>query len=436
MTTSISTFAKFTISASFAFFTFEFVSDLLSWSSLLCICLFANDSRTQNLRSLYHEHMNSSLIHVSRCSWYQQTKRAQESYHLRKHELEIKHKLKQKAKKLTKQKKKIRIAAKRTEEYTCRRCKNNTKFDSNIKLHEHIRTRHVKKSKSVVSLSTQISKSISSTSSVSSSRSIIFSSLTSSKLLSLSISTSEVVRELSESVSSDFTSIATSRKSISWAEIVSRSIAASKFFRLSIATFKSMCKSLKKSTINCSFVSLISFRTSTSSKSYLTVNDLSRMFVEKSNSFDLQRHQMRFFSSKIFDKCCLKSNCDFIQTRITSYFNATISSASKSIKFEAFESTHVRENVSRQFSISSSISSIFFFFDSQRSFAQLLIADTVNDVSSSIDLSVESCRMSQELKSMKYRWKYIRWRSNVSLAFALLWESIDLFSKKSLLWES
>ena len=91
------------------------------------------------------------------------------------------------------------------------------------------------------------------------------------------------------------------------------------------------------------------------------MNDLFRMFVEKSNSFDLQRHQMRSSSSKILDKCNLKSNCDFIQFRITSYFNATILFAFKSFKFEAFESTHARENLSRQFSILLSISSISTF---------------------------------------------------------------------------
>ena len=319
----------------------EFAFAILSWSSLLCTCLFANDSRTQNLRSLYHEHMNSSLNHVSRCSWYQQAKRAQESYHLRKHELKMKSKIKQKAKKLLKQQDEIRIAQKRAERYVCRRCK--SKFDSNIKLHEHIRTRHAKKSKSA-------QQSIVS-SFASSSQSITFSSSTSSKLVIMSLATSS--KFLSE-----FLSIATSRKSISWAKIVARSIVAFKFSRLSIATSKSIYNILKKSTVNCSLASFISSRTFTSSRLYLIVNDLYRMFVEKSSSFDLQRHQMRSFSSKILDK----NNCDLIQTRITSYFNATISFAFKSIKSKAFESTHARENLSRQFSISLSISSISFSF--------------------------------------------------------------------------
>ena len=371
MTTSIS-FTKSTISASFASFIFEFVLDILSWSSFLCICLDANDSRTQDLRTLYHEHTNSNFISVSRCSWFTQAKKAQENYLMRKHELQMKNKVKQKAKKLLKQQKEVRLIKKRVEEYTCRRCKNSTKFDSNIKLHEHIRTRHAKKSKSVISSAFESKSSTSS-------RSVIFSSFTSSKLLSLSMFASEIVRERSESTSStssklivmslatsssEFSSIATSRKSIFWAEIVSRSMIASKFSRFSIATSKSIYNILKKLAVCCSFVSLTSSQASTSSRFYFIVNDLYHMFVEKSNSFGLQSSQNKSLSSRSLGKCNSKSNCkfDFIQSRITSYFHAMILFAFKSIKFEAFESTHARENLSRQFSIFHSISSISFSF--------------------------------------------------------------------------
>ena len=266
-----------------------------------------------------------------------QTKKTQKIYHLRKHELQMKSKVKQKTKKLTKQKKKTRIAAKRTEEYTCKRCKT-VKFDSNIKFHEHIRTRHAKKSKSIVSFASESKSS-------SSSQSIISSFSTSSKLIVESLTTS-----FSE-ISPEFLSIATPRKSIFWAEIVSRSVTASKFSRLSIATSKLMCKFLKNANIVCPSTPS---RTSTSSRFYFIVNDLFRMFVEKSSPFDLQRHQMRSLSSRDPDKCNFRSNCksDFMQIRITSYFNATLLSASKSVKSETFESTHVRENVSRHFSIS------------------------------------------------------------------------------------
>ena len=99
-----------------------------------------------------------------------------------------------------------------------------------------------------------------------------------------------------------------------------------------------MCKSLKNANIACSSTSSRAF---TSSRLHLIMNDLYHMFVEKSSSFDLQRHQMRSFFSKIHDKCNLKSNCDFIQSRITLYFHAIILFAFKSIKFEAFASAHV-----------------------------------------------------------------------------------------------
>ena len=262
---------------------------------------------------------------------------------------------------------------KRAKKYTCKRCKT-IKFDNNIKFHEYIRTRHVKKSKTIVSFFAQISESkfVSKQSiflfSVSSSRSMIFSFFSSffisSKLLFLAISTSEIVRERSENVSF-ISSIETSKKSISWAEITSRSIIASKFSRFPIATFKSMCKFSKNANVVCSSISfrIFSSKHQNIQKLYLIVNDLIRMFVEKSNSFDLQRHQMRSFSFRDFDKCNFANKCDFIQSRITLYFNAMIIFAFKSIKFEAFESTHARENLSRQFSIfSRSISFVFFSF--------------------------------------------------------------------------
>ena len=284
------------------------------------------------------------------------------TYHLRKHELQMKNKIKQKTKKLMKQKK-IRLIKKRTKKYTCKRCKYTIKFDNNIKLHEHIRIRHAKKSKFVQQfvVVSFVFESIIFSFFVSSFRSIIFSSFSSSKFLFFSMFTSEIVRERSKNVLF-ISSIATSRKSIFWAEIVSKSIVASKFSRFSIATFKSMCKFLKNANIICSSISFRIF-SSKLSKFYFIVNDLFRMFVEKSNSFDLQSSQNKSLFFRNFDKCNLANKCNFIQNRITLYFHAIITFVFKSIKFEIFESTHVRENVSRQFSIfSRSISSISFSF--------------------------------------------------------------------------
>ncbi|KAG7005483.1 hypothetical protein G7Y79_00019g046630 [Physcia stellaris] len=258
-------------------------------------------------------------------------------------------------KQLTKQKKKARLIKKRTEEYTCRRCKHSVKFDSNIKLHEHIRTRHAKKPKISVQVSESKSTSPASSSSVSS-------SLISSKLLSLAVSTPEIVRERSESLSSksvvespatfsefssDFSSVATPKKPISWAEIVSRPVAP-KLSRLPIATLKLVRKSLKNANIACSSIS----PRTPAPKLYLIVNDLFHMFAEKSSPFGLQRHQMRFLSPRGPGKCSLASKCGPIQSRITSYFHAAASPASKSAKSEASGPTHARGSVSRQFSVS------------------------------------------------------------------------------------
>ena len=195
----------------------------------------------------------------------------------------------------------------------------------------------------------------------------------SSKFLFFSMSTSEIVREHSKSTFFFWNFVkflvdCNIKKSIFWTKIVSRSIVAFKFFRFSIAIFKSMNKILKKFAICCLFVLFISFRISISKhqnvqKFYFIVNDLIRMFVKKSNSFDLQRHLIHSFFSRDFDKYNFANKYDFIQNRITLYFYAIITFVFKSIKFEIFKSIYVREIFSRQFSISShSIAFISFFF--------------------------------------------------------------------------
>ena len=363
--------------------TFAIIStfDFLSFSSALCDHVSDDHSMTQNLKTLYSMHLIEN-VKTLRCNWYVQTKKTQKIYHVRKHELIMKSKIKQKAKKLLKQQKEIRLIKKRIEEYTCKRCKHSIKFDNNIKLHEHIRTRHAKKSKSVQQFVVSfVSRSIIFSSSASSFQSIVESSTTSfisSKFLSLSMLASEIVRERSKSVFSDFSSIETSKKSISWTEIVSRFIVAFKLSRFSIATLKSMCKFSKNANVVCSSISsrISSSKHQDIQKLYFTMNDLFRMFVEKSNSFDLQQHQTRSFFSRDFDKCNFKNNCkfDFIQTRITSYFNAMILSVFKSIKFETFASTHdsIKQSIRTSSflfrSISRFVSMRFFFSTFSRSF--------------------------------------------------------------------
>ena len=113
-----------------------------------------------------------------------------------------------------------------------------------------------------------------------------------------------------------------------------------------------MCKPLENARIACSSTSS---RTPTPSRSYLTVDDLFRMFAGKPKPFGLQPSQNKPLSPRNFGKCSPRSSGP-IQTRITSYFNAAASPASKSPKFEAFGPAHARGNLPRQFSVSPSAS--------------------------------------------------------------------------------
>ena len=47
-------------------------------------------------------------------------------------------------------KKKTELIIRKTQNYMCKRCF--VKFDNNIKLYEHVRTKHAKKSKSLISI--------------------------------------------------------------------------------------------------------------------------------------------------------------------------------------------------------------------------------------------------------------------------------------------
>ncbi|KAG6988566.1 hypothetical protein G7Y79_00071g097370 [Physcia stellaris] len=264
--------------------------DLLPFSSALCDHVPDGHPMTQDLKTLYSMHLTGNAKAL-RCSWYVQAKRAQETYHARKHELAMRSKIKQEAKKLLKQQEEVRLAKKRAEEYTCRRCKHSAKFDSNTKLHEHIRTRHAKKPKpaqqSVVS---PASRSITSSPPASSSQSVVESSATpliSPKLLPLSMPAPEIVRERSESVSSDSSSVETPKKPISWAEIASRLIVAPKPSRLPIATPKSVCKSSENASVACPPTPprTPSPKHQGIQRLYLTMDDLFRMFAGKSSPF-------------------------------------------------------------------------------------------------------------------------------------------------------
>ena len=164
---------------------------------------------------------------------------------------------------------------------TCRRC--NQIFNFNNKLHEHIRQYHARKSVKSSDLRVLASESRYKTA-----------------------EKSAITCSTASHASSIFS--ATSRSQIFSTKMSSRSV----FFKdshLSIATLKITSKSLKKLSVNCSLTSsLSSSRTSIRKhqefhmqKSYLIMNDLSRMFDEKSKSFDLQQYQNRALSSRSFD---------------------------------------------------------------------------------------------------------------------------------------
>ena len=165
----------------------------------------------------------------------------------------------------------------------CKRCKQN--FNFNNKLHEHIRQHHARKSV---------------------------------KSSDFRVSTFEFAYKIAKksavtcSLTSQFVSFilfATSRNQIFEFETFFKTVISSKRSSFTLATNKNTSKSMKKLSVNCSFTSSFSsFRTFVRNlhefhirKSHLIVNDLSRMFHEKSKSFDLRQHHNRRLSSQSLD---------------------------------------------------------------------------------------------------------------------------------------
>ena len=255
--------------------------------------------------------------------------------------------------------KEVRITKKQEEArlttFACRRCF--VKYSSNIKLHEHIRDHHRKKSKSVVSSSSTSSISFEST--VSSKSIISLSDSSKSASQSKILSTSSSSRSVSI-----FSSLFTSKRVIS-SNISSLSSSASEFVlkRSESASFTSSSSSSQKSvTMRSTLLFKSIFATST--KFYLTINDLYIMFAKKFMRAKLFSSQNSSFSSDVFV---------FRQARIIVYF-LFIFSASKSTKFEVFTSVYdsIKQSIRTSFSRSSSsrfsssirslFSTIFYFF--------------------------------------------------------------------------
>ena len=226
-----------------------------------------------------------------------------------------------------KKREQTRIAKKQKETrltiFACRRC--SAKFSSNIKLHQHIQNHHQKSTKSAdeiaKSTSSELAKIISNeiatfTISASTSKAVIamstffatFSSSSESALMLTSfVSHSESIFIFSFFLISFATSNATSRKSIFWVEIVSRSVKAS---------------------VVCSFTSSSIFSQKSVSKHqhqkfYFTIQDLFEMFDEKLKRTDFLHIKQHI--KKI--ECSLKI---FNQSKIIFYFRFAVNQ-SKSI---------------------------------------------------------------------------------------------------------
>ena len=174
---------------------------------------------------------------------------------------------------------------------TCRRC--NQIFNFNNKFHEHIRQCHARKL--VKNFDFRVS-TLESAYKIAE-KSTIFCSFVSFALLASFVSQKFSI------------SFATSRSQKFWFEIVFESIVASTHSDLSIATYKISSKSMKNAIVNRSLIfSFISSHTSVRKhqefhiqKFYLIMNDLHRMFHEKSESFSLRQHHNRRFSQQNFD---------------------------------------------------------------------------------------------------------------------------------------
>ena len=183
----------------------------------------------------------------------------------------------------------------------CKRC--NQIFNFNNKFHEHIRERHARKS--VKSLNLRV-----------------FTSEFTYKIVEKSTSICSSASLISQKSSVFFT---TSRNQKFWFSIIFESVIASTSSNFSIATYKFNSKSIESAIVNCSFISSfisshVSIRNFHEShiQTHFIVNDLRRMFHEKSKSFDLRQHHNRRFFSQSFDLRQFDRSCSTFSKK--SYF--------------------------------------------------------------------------------------------------------------------
>ena len=314
---------------------------------------------------------------------------------------------------------KARIEKKRLKTFACKRCF--VKFSSNIKFHEHIRDHHAKKSKFVVSNFTSFTFSESIIFLFDSSKfasKILFISSTSSQSIFFSIDNLKFALQskiLFISFFSSFQSIIFSLNFILLISIfssffTSKRVISSKFSLFSNSASKFVSNRLKIVSIVFSITFFYIFRKSVSMRStflfksifktssqkfYLTIDDLFRMFVEKSKSINLQQHQNHQFFSRIFDI----SKRNFMQTRIIVYFL----SISKSTKFEIFTSMYdlIKQSIRTSFQRSFLFRFFSYFFSIRFLFSTsffFLFVDAVKNFSSFVYFVIELIRLLRKLK--------------------------------------
>ena len=289
---------------------------------------------------------------------------------------------------------------------TCKRCKQI--FNFNNKLHEHLRQNHARKSVKSSDL-----------------RALAFEFTY--KVIEKSAVFCSSVSLTSQSISS--TSSATSRSQIFSAKMFSRSVSF-KDSHLSIATLKITSKSVKKLSANCQLTfSFSSFRISVRKhheshmqKSYLIMNDLSRMFTEKSKSFDLRSHQDRSYSSQSFDIRQSSQSCFSIASK-KSYL--TIENL-----FEMFREKFKRKSM---FQNQKNVSSREFF--SEQSRITVYFKSTVNQKSSinqdSKSSKSKSLNQHMSTKSIRIAFSKDLSEKSIDLSYKLsdFFYSKDLFEK-------
>ena len=193
---------------------------------------------------------------------------------------------------------------------------------------------------------------------------------------------------------------------------------------LRVSALESAYKFVEKSTIICSltsqFVSSILFATrnlheSHIQKSHFIMNDFSRMFAEKSDSFDLQRHQNRRFSSQ---------NFDFRQSSRSCFSTSTKSYLTIENLFEMFDEKIRRNSL---FQNQKNVSSREFF--SKQSRITIYFKFTVNQ-QSSINQNSKSSK-SKRLKQHTFA-KFIR-IALLEKSFISSYKMLDIFDFNSMI---